>query len=111
MIIAGIAIVIFALMAAAGFVDLRKLNDTRDVVVRAKCQDCGKIKDLYYGPYDNLICMDCIIEFSKHISEQERLYREIKERENHKCEHCGKLYEDYDPSGSYCPHCDEYSQG
>jgi len=28
-----------------------------------------------------------------------------------KCEHCGKEYDDYDPSGTYCPHCGEYSQG
>ena len=64
-----LAFVVFGLMALAGFIDLEKLNN---IVAIDKCDDCGKTKPLYYGPYDNLICSKCITEFSKEQSERDK---------------------------------------
>jgi hypothetical protein len=61
-----LAFVIFGLMALAGFVDIKKLNKIgRKVVTIDVCDDCNHVRELYHGPYDNLICDKCIIEFAK----------------------------------------------
>lgn len=33
--------------------------------MKSKCDFCSKTRELVPGPYDNLICNECVIEFSK----------------------------------------------
>jgi hypothetical protein len=65
MIIAVFAIIIFALMAIAGFVDLDKLNKATEKAERVRkfeegvCLVCGERKDdLVFHP-ERVVCYDC----------------------------------------------------